>query len=613
MKLKEQTIFYKPSLEEYRVPDLFEFRQLEEADAYLNKLIFGRQHTLMEVQSLMDKFRMKYDRLSYMQVLIDIHECKLWYTYDDSGRYVALLESTSPKVELLIRLNPQNQNAFFIEAQWRRMQSYHYSHMMDLDSSIDFLAQAIGLSETIGYSKHLSNDIKNLAKASYRLGDVKQCMAYLDQALDIVGLGITARADALDSYGICLCDLARFEEAIEKLNESLDLLGDEDKWAVYQNANSFVYVYCTADELENAMGWIERLEVLGAEIIAANPEKRLYCTYVLDLHRLLYYCKSKQYEKAYSHYKTMNYLNDIRSGDKLDLYERLIPILAALGKFDEVQGVFEQYKSFVQVLYSDKKLATLSRARTEFDQAAALLTFEHNHKLLENENRQVKEVEDLIEQEKEIRLQLEIEKNRVNLKSLSRRIDPQFMFDSLNSVSSFIDGNDPEAANRYLALYSKLMRVSLVYSNQDLVSLEEELDVLELYLELQKLRYQPNLEYQIHRPISLPVFALTLPPMLIQPYIEKAIHDLSQSKQEILPAVLMIDFDEHEQYLYCKISYRLPDNSDSSSARTPDSLDIAQERIGLINKINRRQILVKEDVIQKNTETYKQILLSFPV
>lgn len=111
----------------------------------------------------------------------------------------------------------------------------------------------------------------------------------------------------------------------------------------------------------------------------------------------------------------------------------------------------------------------------------------------------------------------------LELKSLRTQMNPHFIFNSLNSVNSFISKNDDRSANKYLSRFSQLMRAVLENSKHDFVSLESELKILELYIELEHLRFQDKFDYQFTVAQDIDAESIQIPPMLIQPYIENSV------------------------------------------------------------------------------------------
>ena len=107
--------------------------------------------------------------------------------------------------------------------------------------------------------------------------------------------------------------------------------------------------------------------------------------------------------------------------------------------------------------------------------------------------------------------------------ALRGQMNPHFIFNSLNSIQHFITIRDKEEALNYLSKFSKLIRKILENSREDTVSISNELQLLELYVQLEQLRFNNKFDYHISIDQKIDVENLEIPPLLIQPYIENAI------------------------------------------------------------------------------------------
>ena len=121
----------------------------------------------------------------------------------------------------------------------------------------------------------------------------------------------------------------------------------------------------------------------------------------------------------------------------------------------------------------------------------------------------------------------------LSIRSLRSQMNPHFIFNSLNSVNSFISQSDERSANKYLSEFARLMRTVLDHSKQDFVVLSAEIEVLKRYLSLEHIRFQDQFDYQFYVDDEIEVDRLLIPPMLVQPYIENAIwHGLRYKKEK---------------------------------------------------------------------------------
>lgn len=113
--------------------------------------------------------------------------------------------------------------------------------------------------------------------------------------------------------------------------------------------------------------------------------------------------------------------------------------------------------------------------------------------------------------------------NLLALKSLRSQMNPHFIFNALNSVNNFISQNDERAANRYLTDFSTLMRSVLNNSEMDFISLDKEIELIQLYTQLEHSRFTDKFDYEIVIDKNLQDEQFKIPPMLIQPYVENAV------------------------------------------------------------------------------------------
>ncbi|MCK6692087.1 MAG: histidine kinase [Thermoanaerobaculia bacterium] len=123
------------------------------------------------------------------------------------------------------------------------------------------------------------------------------------------------------------------------------------------------------------------------------------------------------------------------------------------------------------------------------------------------------------------RLRTEFEKKLANVEmsALLAQMNPHFLFNSLNSIDSYIIRNESKKASEYLNNFARLIRLILNNSRSNYISLKDELEALELYLQMESLRFRDKFQYEIIVDGTLDVASINIPPMLIQPYIENAI------------------------------------------------------------------------------------------
>ena len=110
----------------------------------------------------------------------------------------------------------------------------------------------------------------------------------------------------------------------------------------------------------------------------------------------------------------------------------------------------------------------------------------------------------------------------VQLAALRSQMNPHFIFNALNSIKKFVIANEPINAEKYLGKFSKLIRSILDNSQSGMVTIEKELQLLRLYLDLEQLRFGSKLTYSIEVDEAIDTFDIRIPSMIVQPFVENA-------------------------------------------------------------------------------------------
>jgi ligand-binding sensor domain-containing protein/putative methionine-R-sulfoxide reductase with GAF domain len=138
------------------------------------------------------------------------------------------------------------------------------------------------------------------------------------------------------------------------------------------------------------------------------------------------------------------------------------------------------------------------------------------------------------------------------LQSLRLQMNPHFLFNALNSIQQMILANEEMVATKYLSKFSKLLRTILVHSDKEFVTLKEELEILNLYIDLESIRFKESFKCEIEIGEEIDTDEIKLPTLLIQPFVENAIwHGLMHKEGE---RSLQIKFFEQGDYLHCIVN-----------------------------------------------------------
>ena len=119
----------------------------------------------------------------------------------------------------------------------------------------------------------------------------------------------------------------------------------------------------------------------------------------------------------------------------------------------------------------------------------------------------------------------DLNKKIANIESqaLRAQMNPHFIFNTLSSIQHYIANHNTDAALKYLSKFAKLMRKIMENSKQQMITVAEEIDALNLFLELEVMRFDKKFEYHINIDSNIDQNYDRIPSMLIQPYVENAI------------------------------------------------------------------------------------------
>jgi len=181
-------------------------------------------------------------------------------------------------------------------------------------------------------------------------------------------------------------------------------------------------------------------------------------------------------------------------------------------------------------------------------------------------------------------------------KALRLQMNPHFIFNTLNSIQYYILKNDKKSSNKYLSMFSNLMRVTLDNSQHNTIHIRDELEALQLYLELESLRFENKFDYNIILE-SNELLDIKIPTMIIQPYVENAVRHGLRNKDE--KGKLDIELRKKDNMLICRIedngigrekAEELKKNKNDS--HIPLGTKITETRLNLINSLYGRKMKI---------------------
>ena len=268
-------------------------------------------------------------------------------------------------------------------------------------------------------------------------------------------------------------------------------------------------------------------------------------------------------------------LKNRKKEDAAKAYEVLFTLHEKWGKYEQAIAYHHLYEDLRKVLYSEDNSNRIA------DMEAWYWSTQKKNELKlakKNEELQAKELKE-IQIEKQLyasqrngliigviliimfctllyKITIQSKKNKLmqqvtalELKAIRAQMNPHFLFNALSAIQMLINKSDIRQANTALAQFGKLMRLILENSEKQTISIEDEIRTLELYIQLESLRFPFN--YAVHIDSTLDTENMQIPSMIIQPYVENAIkHGIANrlSGREI-----NVDFKQQGTQLCCTI------------------------------------------------------------
>ncbi|MBX2967009.1 MAG: histidine kinase [Cyclobacteriaceae bacterium] len=203
------------------------------------------------------------------------------------------------------------------------------------------------------------------------------------------------------------------------------------------------------------------------------------------------------------------------------------------------------------------------------------------------------------QRQNEIKLEFENKISEVENVALRSQMNPHFLFNSLNAIKYLIMSDQDQLAINYLGSFSKLLRMILEYSKESLISLSNELNALQLYLEIESTRFDSSFHYNIRVDPNMATDSIMIPPLLLQPYVENAIwHGLLHKQSDDKSLEIILGLIE-SGYIFtiedngigrAKAAKR--QQKQSGTYRSMGT-QITQDRIDLFNRMEDANIKVK--------------------
>ncbi len=413
----------------------------------------------------------------------------------------------------------------------------------------------------------------------------------------------TGVAIANSSLGVLENVRKNHPKAVEYLNKSLVFFKENNQQANIANTNlELAVAYANTGELSKA-------------ILANKTAIKIYKSQnnFKNLSRA-YYEQSNYYKQ------NKDYLNSSI------LLEEHYKIKDSIFSTEQMKAIEEmQTKYETDKVKQEKELAVIksNKNRNLFIGAVLFGLFLFASSMLQFSRLKAKKKAEFIAVElKETQKRLAIEKQYKDseLKALKAQMNPHFIFNALNSIQDYIVLNQKNLASDYLGKFADLIRNYLHFSNKGFISIAEEVHNLNLYLELEKLRFEEELTYSFKIENTINSEGINIPTMLIQPYVENALkHGLLHKKNNRELAISISKISSRT--IQCVIQDNgvgreksLEINKKRTTIHKSFALKATTERLNLLNYGREKKIGVEIiDLKENEIATGTKVILQIPI
>lgn len=389
-----------------------------------------------------------------------------------------------------------------------------YSDLKQYDKALDYYRQLQEASRSLGSKKDETIALVNMGTVYTEMNDPKKALECGQQALAICRKeGITYFIPIiLNNLGITYNKKGETDSALAYFSESIRLADRYQNFdAKAASLDEIGKIYLTRGDYTHAEKYAFQSLRIARQLQSvewqSNAWQSLYGAYE----------KQHRYDKALDAYRQfIVYRDSVSNTEKQSLLTR-----------KGMQFDFERKEAATKA-ENDKKAALAqaeinrqSLIRRSVLAGSVILLIAALTSFLFYKRRR-----DADERRKEADLKAKV--SDTEMKALRLQMNPHFIFNSLNSVSDYISKHDTKTANYFLSKFAKMMRQVLENSEKSGITLAEDLQMVETYIQLESLRLKNDLRYEIRIDPDIDPEATLVPPLIIQPFVENSIwHGLS--------------------------------------------------------------------------------------
>lgn len=458
-------------------------------------------------------------------------------------------------------------------------------------SAIEYFQKSLYLSKKMNNKLGMAINTNNIGEVYQKINKTDSALFYHFEALDYNSQikSSVGQSICYNSIGSVYTDKKQYRLALEYLFKALEVnLEAEDGMYIAVSYNSIGRTYLKDNHPQDALTYLKKgLEVsqkIGSKYIAEEAARLI----------------SEAYEKQ------QNYVNALNFHKLSAAYKDSMINEKNLFHISTVEADYERKLRTNQLnMLSEKNVfqsALLNKQRMYLFVAGIMLSILLTITIL------------LFYQ---ARLRSRYRTLRFQQRLLRSQMNPHFIFNALSAIQVFILENDMAKSSRFLSDFSKLMRQVLRSSNYEYITINEEVEILQYYLNLQQLRFTPTFDYSIEIDEQIKDNNILVPPMLIQPFVENAIeHGLKPIGEGGKITIrfmksgsgIVIEVDDNGLGIDYSSSINKTESKHESMA-----LKITKERLDILKKDTRKKTFFEVFDKKRRNPNHKGTIVRFTI
>ncbi|OUS02741.1 hypothetical protein A9Q86_02710 [Flavobacteriales bacterium 33_180_T64] len=457
-----------------------------------------------------------------------------------------------------------------------------YTRLKKYDLALNYYTKSLDINKTLNADYAIANLQTNIGNLYDDIEQPNKAIEYYKNSLDIMKriknkYGI---ASALANTGITYISLKDYEKALTYLNETKALFEELDNTnnlaIVHQNIGT-VYLE-SAEQSANKKGKLIKAKMNFEKALAYSKEINSIVREASALENLaLVNYKLNDYKSAYINQNEANTLKErFLSSEKKEEIAKLEAKYEYEKKETALNAIHDKEQAIKEAEIARHKLIK----NTSIAGGTSLIILSIIGFFLYKRKQEAKA------KAKEAQFNLKV--SDTELKALRTQMNPHFIFNSLNSINAYIAKNDIENATNYLTKFSKLMREILEKSTQKEITINEDIQILKTYMDIENKRSNNSFNYTITIDNSIDPENTLIPPMILQPFVENSIiHGLRTIEKN---GHIHITYNKQDNMMICSVEDNGIGRVKSSEAKEISNkrslgVSITKSRIEILNKI----------------------------